>query len=153
MAEENTESQAPENTPTSGADDQGTTNPGLDVEALRKELSDARAEAAKYRIRAREAAEKAETLKSLDEFNAVSARVSELETDLACERLARKYGLPDQLANRITGSTEEEREADAKALSALVRTPAVGRGGLDPSATPTTLNPAELAKRIPRGRN
>lgn len=138
-----------------GAADQGTDSggSGLDTEALQKALAETRAEAARNRVRAREAEAKAAEAKSAEEFNAVNSRVAELEADLSRERLARQYGLPDQLATRIAGTTPEEMEADAKSLSALVRSPGVGRGGLTPSAGGTPLSPSELAKRIPRGRS
>jgi hypothetical protein len=66
---------------------------------------------------------------------ALRKRVAELETDLHRERLGHAYNLPDAVAARITGTTAEERETDAKRLADVfhTRTLPVGRGGLDPT--------------------
>ncbi|MGK5728175.1 hypothetical protein [Streptomyces sp. URMC 124] len=126
----------------------------LDADALRDELKAARAEAARYRVKARETAEALKTAKTPEEFQAVADKVTELETHLHRERLARKYNLPDGLAARISGTDEDARDADAKALAEMFHGKAggVGRGGLDPSAKPMSTDPAELAASIPRGR-
>ncbi|WP_431980787.1 hypothetical protein [Streptomyces qinglanensis] len=126
----------------------------LDADALRAELKAVRAEAAKYRTKARETAEAMKAAKTPEEFQAVADRAAELETDLHRERLVRRYNLPDALAARISGEDDDAREADAKALAELFhgRGDGVGRGGLDPSATPESQDPGELAAGIPRAR-
>ncbi|MGW7270819.1 hypothetical protein ACWGH5_09890 [Streptomyces sp. NPDC054864] len=126
----------------------------LDADALRQELKDARAEAAKYRVKARETAEALKAAKTPEEFQAVADKVAELETDLHRERLARKYTLPPVLAARISGADDDAREADAKALAEAFhgKGGGVGKGGLDPSAKPVSTDPAELAASIPRAR-
>ena len=43
------------------------------------------------------------------------------ETDSVKTRIARKHGLDYDLANRLAGTTEEEIEADAEALSDLIK--------------------------------
>ncbi|MGW1837076.1 hypothetical protein [Streptomyces sp. NPDC002067] len=128
--------------------------PELDGDALRAELKAVRAEAAKYRTKARETAEALKSARSPAEFQAVADRAAELETSLHRERLGRKYGLPDALAARIGGADDDAREADAKALAEIFhsRGVGIGRGGLDPSATPVSNDPAELAAGIPRAR-
>ncbi|RKN09648.1 hypothetical protein [Streptomyces radicis] len=120
----------------------------------RAELTSVRKEAARYRVAAKELRETLAAAKSPEEFEAASARVTELETELHRERLARTYQLPDFLASRITGETEEEREKDAQALAEAfnARTVPVGRGGLDPSAEESPSDPAALARLVPRGR-
>ncbi|AIA05409.1 hypothetical protein [Streptomyces noursei] len=126
----------------------------LDADALRAELKAAQAEATKYRTQAQETAEALKAARSPEEFQAVADRATELETELHRERLARRYSLPDALAARIAGADEDAREADAKALAALFhsRGDGIGRGGLDPSVTPTPSDPGELAAGIPRAR-
>jgi hypothetical protein len=121
---------------------------------LREELKSARAEAAKYRVKARETAEALKAAKTPEEYQAVADKVAELETDLHRERLARKYTLPPVLAARISGADDDAREADAKALAEAFhgKGGAVGKGGLDPSAKPAPTDPAELAGLVPRGR-
>ncbi|MEU5306012.1 hypothetical protein ACH4YO_19245 [Streptomyces noursei] len=126
----------------------------LDADALRAELKVARAEAAKYRTKAQETADALKAAKTPEEFQAVADQVTELETELHRERLARRYHLPDALAVRITGADDDAREADAKALAELFhnRADGMGRGGLDPSVTPAPRDPGELAASIPRAR-
>ncbi|MEU4843880.1 hypothetical protein [Streptomyces gilvosporeus] len=126
----------------------------LDADALRTELKAVRAEAAKYRTKARETAEALKAAKTPEEYQAVADRAAELETELQRERLARKYNLPDALAARISGEDDDAREADAKALAELFhnRGDGVGRGGLDPSVTTAPSDPGELAASIPRAR-
>ncbi|WP_338932630.1 hypothetical protein WEB32_29645 [Streptomyces netropsis] len=139
-----------------GMEDQGDDQeaPELDADVLRDELKAARAEAARYRVKARETAEALKAAKSPEEFQAVADQVAELETHLHRERLARTYNLPDVLAARISGADDDAREADAKALAQVFHGKAggVGRGGLDPSSKPVSTDPAELAASIPRGR-
>lgn len=120
----------------------------------RAELTSVRKEAAKYRIAAKELRESLSKAKSPEDFEAATARVAELETELHRERLARKYRLPDALAGRVSGETEEARDADARALAEAFHTRAVGlgRGGLDPSEKTTPKDPATLAGLIPRRR-
>ncbi|WP_283112318.1 hypothetical protein [Streptomyces halobius] len=126
----------------------------LDADALRAELKTARDQAARYRVKARETAEALKAAKTPEEYQTVADRAAELETELQRERLARKYSLPDALAARIFGADDDTREADAKALAELFhnRGDGVGRGGLDPSATPSPSDPGELAASIPRAR-
>ena len=147
-------------TETDGTEDAQSANDERHEDALpewaRAELANVRKEAARYRVAARELREALEKAKSPEEYEAASARVAELETELHRERLARAYGLPEGLASRITGTTDEEREADARQLAELFnsRTIPRGRGGLNPSQKPADpSDPAALARLIPRGRH
>lgn len=161
------ETPAPESTqPANGAE---TTDPGAtetdgsgeqhDETALpdwaRAELTSVRKEAAKYRVAAKELRESLAQAKDPEDFEAATARVAELETELHRERLARKYRLPDVLAARVTGETDEERDADAKALAEAfhTRTVGLGKGGLDPNAKLTPKDPAALAALVRRRRS
>ena len=172
MADENTTTpaeQAEETAPEAATEtaDAGATVRGtgggseLDAETLRKLLKEAREEAAAYRVKAREATEKLagfEGFVSPDEFSAAQARAAELEAELSKTRLAAKYDLPPNIAARISGSNDEEREADAKLLSEELETLGrsqvrVGRGGMEPSVEPTPMDPASLAARISRSRH
>ena len=142
-----------------GATDRGTGSGGeMDAATMRKLLKEAREEAASYRVRARDAERKLEGYVPRDKLEEARARAAELEAELSRTRLAAKYDLPPTIAARISGSTEEEREADAKALADELSTlnrgaVRVGRGGLDPTADSLPTDPAALAARIPRSRH
>jgi hypothetical protein len=72
------------------------------------------------------------------------ARADKVEADLAAARLegtraraAAKHGLPAELAGRLSGSTEAEIEADAKALAGVVAARAAGSANAgDGNSTP-----------------
>lgn len=84
------------------------------------------------------------------------SRISDLETALARERVGRRLGLPDQLVDRLKGSTEEELLADAQALVDLVSPKATVKkrpterlaGGGEPEEEPEENDPAKLAAAI-----
>ena len=141
-----------ENETNTGAADQSASD---DLDTLRSQLKEARSEAAKYRVNARETREALEKAKTPEEFEAVSARVSQLEADLSKARLAAKYNLPEALANRIAGDTDEAREEDAKSLAAFTAPrEEIGKGGLSPNEKPEGKHdPKSLASLISRGRH
>lgn len=151
---ENTESstESTENETNTGVADQGASE---DLDTLRSQLKEARSEAAKYRVSARETREALERAKTPEEFEAVSTRVSQLEADLSKARLAAKYNLPEALANRIAGDTDEAREEDAKSLAAFAAPrEEIGKGGLNPNEKNSgKLDPKSLAAQISRGRH
>jgi hypothetical protein len=105
----------------------------LDLDALKKELADARKEAAKYRttLRTQETAQEAAAAAALVEqgqFKALYekeqlARVAlEAQVALATHGQAQlaaaiAAGLAPSMANRLIGTTPEELAADAKALA------------------------------------
>jgi hypothetical protein len=93
-------------------------------------------------------------------------KVEELRTELATEarnllveNVALKHNLPPELAERLTGNTRDELEADAKKLTKFAVK--VGssaddlRGGLDPSDEEGEFDPVAIAKahRKRRGNN
>lgn len=123
-------------------------------EWARKKLTKANAEAANYRTRLREVEKKLEGAKTPEEFeqtvNEIKAQNAKLEEELLKERVARRFSLPDDLARRLVGKTEEELAADAKALQKYaVNPPATGdlRGGLDPSDEDEVFDPVKEARR------
>jgi hypothetical protein len=122
-------------------------------EWARKRLTRANAEAANYRTRLREAETRLEGAKTAEEYEQavtdIKTRNGELEQQLARERVARKYHLPDDLAGRLQGKTVEELEADAKALQkyAAPAEPVVLSGGLDPADGTDGFDPVKEARR------
>lgn len=142
-----------------GTDDQGAGTDGgadadqLDAEQLRTQLKDARAEAAKSRVKNRELREQLAKAKTPEDFQAVADKAAQLEVELATERAARKYSLPAELVEYLKGSTAEELEESAKKLAKFAGPAAgLGSGGLDPSKSSAPASPAELAASIPRAR-
>lgn len=114
---------------------------------VRKELEDARKEAADKRVAARELQEKLAGAKSPDEVEKLTAdyaeKISTLDTALARERVARKTGLKEDLVEFLTATTEDGLLAQAEKLAALnpvpetvVITQPEPRGGQDPSVKP-----------------
>ena len=106
----------------------------------RDELSRTRREAARYRTERNELRDKLKDAKSADEVTALVAEYeqkhAELTLEISRERVARKHGLPDELAQRLRGSDEKELEADAELLKQFARPSRGGddpKGGLDPS--------------------
>lgn len=120
-----------------------------------KALKDANAEAAKRRKELDEKAKaemtEAERLKK-DLETAQAERLALLR-----ERVAAKHGLPDALANRLQGMTQEEMEADAAELAKALPKPAPKSPGPvapNPSDKPgltmeqiRAMTPAEINKR------
>lgn len=139
------------------ADGQQPSADGQSDDALpdwaRKRLTRANAEAANYRTRLREAETRLEGAKTAEEYEQavadIKTRNGELEQQLARERVARKYNLPDDLAGRLQGATAEELEADAKALQkyAAPAEPVVLSGGLDPADGADGFDPVKEARR------
>jgi hypothetical protein len=119
---------------------------------VRKELEDARKEAADKRVLARDLQEKLTVAKTPEEVQQATAayetKARDLEVALARERVARKSGLSDDLVEFLTASTEEELTSQAAKLAGLkpaandpvVVTVQEPRGGLDPSVSPNDLS-------------
>jgi hypothetical protein len=117
---------------------------------VRKELEDARKEAAEKRVLARDLQEKLANAKTPEEVQQIVAandtKTANLEAQLARERVARKTQLDEDLVEFLTGKTEEELMAQAAKLAGrkkadddgtVVVTQQSPRGGLDPSTAPT----------------
>lgn len=107
-------------------------------EVLRKKLTEANAEAANYRTKLRETEAKLSKAKTVEEFEAATSelrgQIEALERQILLNNVAAKYELPAALAKRLSGTTEEELEADAKELQKLIvpAAPESLSGGLTP---------------------
>ena len=151
MSEQQTQGQAPAATPPASTVE---TDPWAafpkEFNWVRKELEDARKEAADKRVLARDLQEKLGAAKTPEEVQQATAayetKARDLEVALAREKVARKSGLSDELVEFLTASTEEELTAQAAKLAGLkpaatddpvVVTVQEPRGGLDPSLTPS----------------
>lgn len=92
-------------------------------EWARTKLTKANGEAAKYRTALRDAQDKLKGVKTLEEVDALIEEMKadhEKDTrDLQIENVALKSKLPESLQKRISGTTLEEMEADAKELAEL----------------------------------
>lgn len=131
----------------------------LSAEVLRAKLTEANAEAANYRVRAREAEEKLKSAKTPEEFAAATAEFAKQNAALAKEILHRdiatEHKLPADLASALRGETKEELEAHAKILAKyvpaeieVITPPATLSGGLTPNDDGVTeTNPGELARK------
>lgn len=88
-------------------------------------------------------------------------RITALEAEKLRIRIGYRNGLPDELIDRLQGTTEEEILADAEKLLGAItgskkpdpsRRPkeALG-GGSKPDTEPEETDPRKLAARVPRG--
>lgn len=82
----------------------------FDADRAREKIRKANSEAVALRKRAKEAEEKATANADAGE------KVTALEAEILRMRVALKHGLPESLAKRLTGTTEEELLADAEEL-------------------------------------
>ena len=109
-----------------------------DLARIRKSLKDLRSEAKSLRERAKaseskaaqfdelEAAKKTELERITEERERLMFELETAQQQLVRERVARRYNLPDSLADRIQGKDESEMDADAKSLANLL-TPTIQR--------------------------
>lgn len=67
-----------------------------------------------------EVSKKYEGYLSPDDVAKKDAIIAKYETDSAKTRIATKYGIPTDMADRIKGDTEEEMEKDAQTLAVYV---------------------------------
>lgn len=169
VAEQQTEGAPTEENPGGETDESTEHKPGEEQEPkgtpeedlpdwARKELTKVRGEAANYRVKLREAETALKDAKSVEEFEAARAdlsnKIAELESALLRERVARKFELPDELASRLQGADEAALEADAKALQKFV-TPAAPEslsGGLDPDEGDDGFDPVKAVQAARRSR-
>ncbi len=132
-----------------------TTGSTLTHEQALTELTRVRGEAANYRTRLRQVEKQLGEAKTPEEFEAALAEAraknAELEQSIARSDVARRFGLPDELAARLRGTTAQELEADAKALQKFAvasSAPATLSGGLDPGDdSDTETDPRALARK------
>lgn len=127
-------------------------------EWARKKLTDANAEAANYRTKLREAEAKLSAAKSPEDFEAAKAelagQVKELERKVVVANAARKFELPDELAELLKGESPEELEAHAKKLQkfAAPKDPESLGGGLNPGDAPVEFDPVKAVQEARRNR-
>lgn len=139
--------------------DKGKANPEDELPQWAKdELSRTRREAARYRTERNGLKEQFKDAKTPDEFQAVLAeyeeKVQQAELKALRESVARKHKLPDALANRLQGTSEEELTEDAKALAQFAPSSRKSgdaadlKGGLDPNNEPENFDVNAAAMRI-----
>ncbi|MFC0622824.1 hypothetical protein [Kribbella deserti] len=128
-------------------------------EWVRKQISEANAEAANYRVKLREAESALSKAKTPEDFEAATAALKEqnveLERKVLISTVATKHQLPAELAELLRGETEAELAEHAKRLqkyAAPAVPPELG-GGLNPLDTDSEpSDPGELARKYGRGR-
>lgn len=126
-------------------------------EVLRKELTSARAEAANYRTKLREAEAKLSKAKTVEEFEAATSdlrgQIEALERQILLNNVAAEFELPPALAKRLSGNTEEELKADAKELQKLIvpAAPESLSGGLTPDSG-DDFDPVKAARQARKRR-
>ena len=129
---------------------------------LKTDLESTRREAAGRRVELRELETKFKDAKTPEEVAQAIAdatkRSAQLEAEVARERAARKHKLDDALIEFLTGTDEEQIEAQAAKLAALAPsaprevTRQQPRGGVTPAnTTPPELNGRDEWKRYNRG--
>ncbi|OII68280.1 hypothetical protein [Streptomyces sp. CC77] len=138
--------------PASGTSSESTGEDAL-PEWARKELAKVRSEAANYRTRLRDAETKLSEAKDPAEVEAaltkLRAQNAELERSVLRASVARKYELPDDLADALRGDDEAALVAHAQVLAKYIPVPApppLG-GGLTPDdGGDGEMDPRKLAR-------
>lgn len=129
--------------------------PTLNHEQALAELARVRQEAASHRTKLRETEAALAAAKSPDEVEAALSELrnanAALEREITVSRVARKHGLPDDLAAALQGEDEAALEAHAKVLAKYVPASSEDRGeprgGLDPTGDDSKFDPvAEFRK-------
>ena len=110
--------------------------------ARRKRLEQLEAEEAK-----RKEAELTETEKATKRAQELEAKLKAYERAEAQRRVAEKTGLPHALATRLMGETDEDMEADAKALLESLPKPEKPTPGIQPTNPPTGTKAKTEAER------
>lgn len=129
---------------------------------VRAELEAVRREAAARRTENKALKEQLAGAKTAEEVQQIVNEYTEklTEADLRSARISagRDFGLPNEIANRLEGSTEEEILADAQRLAPLFtkgpRTPAplTPSGGRDPREGSDEPSPEELYAKTQAGK-
>ncbi len=83
-----------------------------------------------------------------DELTKLKQQVQKYETDSVKTRIAREFGIDASLANRLTGETEEEIKADAKALKDIIGSTSVKRVPYNPETPAEDDKEAALKKML-----
>lgn len=127
-----------------------------EVRSLRDEAAARRKEVQRERQAKEDLQAQLSTAKSEDDFQAAVAdytrKLEQAQTETLRERVARRFSLPDALADRLRGATEEELTSDAEALQGLIAPAAPSApknppsGGLVPGNK--AKDPASIAAQI-----
>lgn len=124
-----------------------------EVDRLLAQLHKKNREAANLRERVAKAEPAAQETQAATERAArAESERDELLAALTRERVARRFNLPDELAERLRGSSEQEMAADAESLSKLLNASVrpgrtdVGQG----NRQPTESDPNALFRRLAR---
>ena len=129
VEEQDTPPAEPAEKPETPNEDQDNTPDGDTEEDTRDpRVTKARAEAAKYRHRARDA-ETALTAVTAERDEAL-AKLATIEHDRMATDACRAAHLPESMASRLTGTTADDLTADARAISEAM---GYDRGPVDPS--------------------
>lgn len=128
------------------------------------ELARVRREAARYRTERNDLREQVKVAKTPEEYEAAIAEYEEKvkAADIKALRadVARRFNLPDALASRLQGDTEDDLVKDAESLSEFATSgtnagqrrqqpPADDlKGGLNPNDEPETFDAEEAARKI-----
>lgn len=133
-------------------DEQEAGESGFDPDKAREKIRKVNSENRNLRKRAADAEAKAR------EAGENGEKVTALEADVLRLRVALKHGLPEELAGRLQGGSEEELLEDAEKLMGLfaVRKPPSNqpreklRGGGDPTQEPSLIDsdPDKFAEQI-----
>lgn len=138
------------------------TEPATDLSGLPEsaQIKALRAEAAKYRVRAKELedAQKSELQKALDALEESKAALNATRTELARNRVMAEHGLAPDFAEFLSGD-EAQMKAAAQKLAALAaadktasltQSPAAAlqSGASAPAAEDDDWDPAEIARQV-----
>lgn len=156
--QEQTEGNAPEGTEGQSTDGNGDKTADL-PEWVKKELKEARQDAANYRTRLRETEAKFQGVKTPEEVEALlgeeRSKNAALERQIQIRDVAAKHGLPAELAAVLQGDTPEALEEHAKTLAKFAapapQEPDNPKGGLDPNSEAESNDPRVL-RRLAAGR-
>jgi predicted nucleic acid-binding Zn-ribbon protein len=139
-----------------GGNNEESADDKLTKAELAKALQKTRKEAASYRTKLRDAEDKLSKAKTPEEYETAVEELrstnSKLEHSLLVAKVATKYGLPEDLASRLSGDDQKALEEDAKSLQKYAKKSAetTGKGGLSPDDEKDPLaglGPRELAKK------
>lgn len=152
------ETGAPEAGEEENSDETDESGQKLSYEAMEKELGRVRAEAASRRTRVRELEDSLKEAKTPDEVNAAISEFQEklaaAEQQITMRDVADAHDIPKDLRSFLTGKTEEELVAQAKALQkfATPAPPATLSGGVEPDDDDDgEYDPGKLAAKYRRG--
>ena len=81
----------------------------------------------------------------------LNAKIKDYETRSVKTRIAHEFGLPYQLADKLSGEDEDAIREDAKKMASFIKTPAAPIGSVEPThedEDPVKAEMAALAKQL-----